>query len=306
MLVAIAVGGGGKVAVNTLNYTVVTSPYPEVTFTAVSKSADKGGYKMKTTVDIRADHPSKSTGVNAPLRYRLKYYSSDKDSKTSFKLNMHMGFVEIVEFVPTDPLLGFQVGVDTPVSTSLWSENSWQFSTIFTDGYNYWFNVSDVNNTFTVTPHIAAGDFAVNGQNYAPDEVKTDILIQNYPYTTAGTYLALRIRLQSVMKLTQNKTKSEAIYSNPGLGGMMFAWLPTLTIDGNPCNVIASPLNKTTDDTTDPDYVKGESAFHYYFTFPAVHPGVIQWDPTVAIWGSASSVTASLLLLVAALLALLL
>jgi len=219
-------------------------------------------------------------------------------------------FTQIIEYIESGETSGFQSFQDTIVSyydaaaldaTSLWG--NWTNNTGENDPYqNY--SIETIDEILTIYAYLTQNATTINGVNLTANQVKLDILIQNYIYQGTGTYLAIGALLGTYTGGFE-KNFDKFVAEFPILNG---SGLYTFTDGVNesvinedfltiltPLSMIGnlSWLNKVTINETDTaevittTYLEGIRSRRMFYTFNTTQQNIsILWDPTTGFQGS--------------------
>jgi len=164
--------------------------------------------------------------------------------------------------------------------------------------------------TVTLTAAISTEEVVNGTSSLDPNTMKWGIDISNYPYQGTGTYLALKIALDSldaVVALNSSTITSDQgneldalLLATSEDGGIcVAAWDPVVSINGVDCtnstaSVVASEVYKS-DPSGDVDVViKGDTdnidfslstRIIYYSILTTCQPSNVYWDPDFAVGG---------------------
>ena len=233
------------------------------------------------------------------IEVKLKYKSSTKD--TEYKVEFRVEFKGIIEYIENGTAdSGYQPESDTIVTKyrlkdHLGSDINYTVQTI--NGAQV--HVFEVTTTDGVLKAIFKLPEAVlnvsNNVVLTPSALKIDVEITNFPYQGSGTSLALLTKVKTKTKyelkdhteledlgLSENETELELSAPDNSTSGF-FSWAETAIADGQTIQVVnTQPLPDTGEDG-DEDHEEGEESRVIYFSFIAVQPSHIYWDPKVGV-----------------------
>lgn len=218
--------------------------------------------------------------VTGEVEIKLKYEEEFEDTvEAETKLQFRVGFDSIVEFVDAD-----NDGLyDNGEEVSVYKLDGKQFTPIFYTTQDTPNNVTEhvittqtIDGIFKVTLHVV-GDFAnIAGEMVKPTEVKIDLEINNFPYTNENSKLALKCKVESEMKIEEEKETEygeEKIEVRYGNYQGFFSWRRTAYVDGIEREVKSTTL------VEDPE----EGGRKLYLIYE--HGDSIVHDPKIGITG---------------------
>eukprot|EP00727_Mastigamoeba_balamuthi_P014292 m51a1_g9486 hypothetical protein (352) ;mRNA; f:630948-632134 len=268
----------------------------------------------------RVDLDLRSEG-NSPMRFRLRYYPTDK---SAVALDSRVVFKSIVEFEESSSTFDGWDANDVELRRVSIGRTGWApitaptvqaiggvNVTMFTITYN------GVGAVMVLRLMLADSPYSAGGSSYSPSQAKIDVELRNWTYSGNSSYLALACAVQSpeafVHETTSNSEDPEHVRIFDNDVSMAFGWNRTVEADGKAAYVVASRFEATTPDSESDDAEestgKGGAREHVqyakmtHFAFNAVQPKVIVWDPYLGVQNQAAAHSLSALMAAAALLA---
>jgi len=198
------------------------------------------------------------TGDNGALRIQVRWFHKTNDSKET--LNFKVRFDELVEYMESDvPSSGFDADFDTIVQHYiLGSDSNGWAAPVTTEGANgeTIFTFQTADGVFRVDVIITASLTELeNGVSLAPNEMKLDVYINNFPYIGTGSYLALVGKVQSKYEASDDEDTTAGEEGTSLEGAAFFSWDTTVLADGVEVDVITSTYVNA---DADNDYDDGE------------------------------------------------
>jgi len=186
------------------------------------------------------------------MKIMIFYFTQQGDTKAKFDYKLR--FSQIVEFLDStnngfDSLdivvRNYTLGLDSNGWKTVTDTNGTSGQRIFT------FQTGD--SVFTVKATIAEEALELNDSavHLSPNEIKLDVIIENFPYSQVGTSLALVGKLQSKLETKDKTTDSGTQGTDLGGSSAYLTWFKTFQADGVDHDVTAS---MDEDVETDDDY----------------------------------------------------
>ncbi|MHA2501497.1 MAG: hypothetical protein ACXAE3_01310 [Candidatus Kariarchaeaceae archaeon] len=221
-------------------------------------------------------------------------YSTESDS-SEIELKYRVNFDQIIEFSESGATAGYEEDVDQVVSEYELDKAVWEplaYDEEIIDGVTlYTATATTSDGVVSLVLKLSTGIADVNSTTITPNAIKIDVIIDGYVYEGNGTYLALQadIKTESETEFDEESEdetngfaeNEEEIRVDTADASAFFSWVETANADGVDIAVIASSLQESDDD--DDDIEEGEKHEIIYFTFDAVQPEKIVWDPKVGV-----------------------
>ncbi len=256
----------------------------------IESELKNGTNKDKVELKIKADED---------IEVRLKYKS--KSDSTEYKVEFRVEFREIIEYSENGTAdSGYQPDSDTLVTRYRLQDhlgNDINYTTQTINGaLVHVFEVITTDGVFKVIFKLPEAVLNVSsGVVLTPSALKIDVEINNFPYQGNDTSLALLTKVKTKTKyelkdhtehedlgFSQNETEVELPAPDNSTSGF-FSWAETAIADGQTISVVnTQPLPDSNDDG-DNDHEEGETSRRIYFSFIAVQPSHIYWDPKVGV-----------------------
>jgi hypothetical protein len=252
-----------------------------------SKEKD-GDSKSEIQFEIKTD--------NGELEIRVNYLEDSDTSKSRFQARL--GVFEVIEFLNTDGVKGYQLGDQIIQSIDLDQDGKglWDDIVCTTGNNRYDCDVNTSDGKLGASIHLVGDVTDVQGVPTRPTSLKFDINI-NLTDKRNDSYVALIIRSFSKEKQSvkdksdendEGFTKTEEKQVSFGDNGF-FSWATDATVAGTPgIEVFNGPL--TSDDT---GAESGENGHRLAFTFISTTRGLIEWDPKLGTTASTSDASAA-------------
>ena len=226
----------------------------------------------------------------------VKFEYKSEANSTETEMKYRVNFNQLVEF-NNDAVAGYQKGNDTVVSKYDLSKVDWNPIAYTTEDNNgvttHIASATTADGVFTLILRISTGFTNINNTIVTPNAIKIDIVINGFDYQGNDTYLSLQtdIKTQSETSVSQHSddekngfaTNEEQVSVGSGSTNGFFSWVKTAKADGVMVNIIPSNLTKVSSGEEDGDLESGEQQKIMYFTFDAVTPQRIDWDPKVGV-----------------------
>lgn len=221
-----------------------------------------------TTTDTTNDKKKKTTNVP-------KY--KENEVETEFRLQI----LSIIEYEESGNVTGYQPDQDTSVSVFNVDSTSWNDWVTTHDCLSasadcyFQLDASTTDNVFATSVYFTTSPTNLENMTLTPNQVKFDLLINNFAYQGVDTYLAieaaLRIDVEGVDVDDDDDSDNEGIIITAGTDvGGFFNWLDVVVADGENVNVISTV---------------GDNFDEFYFAFDVVQAGSIYWDPSFGLQG---------------------
>ncbi len=244
-----------------------------------------GNRKDKVEAEIKAE--------DGHLKIEFRYKTKVNSTKTDLKLKVK--FREIIEYVDNGtPNNGYQLGEEIfryHIGKAGWKPFNYTVQTI--NGTNmHVMSITTTDGVFTAIFRVSEKLISLNNTKITPNEIKIDIRIVNFPYTSNASSLALKTKIESKFKYkVENETHDEqegraANETEVRIGGTdalqgFFSWAEMATADGNQIPVLHSNLTEASHE--EHDLEEGETSYMTFFSFIATTPKDIYWDPKIGI-----------------------
>ncbi|KAJ4462273.1 hypothetical protein PAPYR_867 [Paratrimastix pyriformis] len=232
-------------------------------------------------------------------RYRIKSMQPPASNGTAAVVSQfRVGFLKLVEFVPSNPALGYQPN-DTVLQTlDGWRKRQSGWSNVQYDLLRT--NTSDgtavvvrlethwtMGSTQLMQLVMYISGSTLNASDPArridPTSMKIDVFVNGFPWTAsqANSTLALAMCFESSgAPGMHNRTGPEGSVETSA-GGL--AWTREVLADGVAGNLTVSELRDDSESVDrDDDRQPGEGRKVIYFTFPQGHPAKYEWDPQLS------------------------
>ncbi len=265
----------------------------------VSKSGQEVEIESELKNGTNKDKVELQIKAHEDVEVKLKYKT--ESSTAEYKVEFRVEFREIIEYLDNDTTgSGYQPGVDTIVSRyrigdHLGNDINYTIQTI-NNAQVHIFEITTTDGVFTVTFKLPEAVLNVSkGVVLTPNALKIDVEINNFPYQGSDTSLSL---LTKVKTKTKYEMKDHTEHEDLGISANeselalpapdnstagFFSWAETASADGQTISVVNTrPLPDTGDDG-DEDHEAGEESRVIYFSFIAVQPKNIYWDPKVGV-----------------------
>jgi len=256
------------------------------------ESSSKTDVQNKIKIDITVVN---SGGSGNRLEARLRSFT--KASTTQAQVEFRAKFENLVEYVETDGVPGYSANDTVGTNLALGSLN-YNYQAAANQGTTanpvYVATATAAGNVFKITAKVAGSLFNDSGVYAFTNGVKIDVDISSFTYTLAGSRLALvmgfvsqKTRFKSIENdNNQNHVDSKRVVvtSNDVSGPMdaYFSWATTVdvTAPAATANVIAGSITSTHNDDDDGD---DNDHSNLVYSFDAVHPTTIHWDPFIGL-----------------------
>jgi len=286
----------------------------------VTCSANSNGIVLKsesetdTTRDrIEIDIEVSSSGGSAKnLLARLQAFSSV--SGTQAEIDFRVKFSQLIEYLEVDGVAGYSSN-DTQGAVLNLGDESYTYSILADQalGSSVVKVVRASSTHFTITGKMGSALFNDSGVFAITNSIKIDVDISNFGYTL-GSQARLALVLGVVSDKTQAKTQSHDdgqphvdsekinVHGDSAQGPVdaFFSWATTVDVTAPAATapVIASPLTVVANDQDDGD---NQDHHQIIFSFDALAPTTIHWDPLIGLGAisGATSLSISLCCLIA-------
>ena len=256
----------------------------------ISSILKEGDNKDKIEYQIRIDDE---------VRIELKYSKRSNSTEVSFKYRIE--FDEIIEYIDNGTVgNGFQEGEEVSIYTigdTGW--NPFNHSVVVLNAtLNETFDVftaTTSDGVLMITFKVASSLLELNSTILTPNSMKLDVEINNFPYNSTGSSLALKTKIETKFQqeIKDNTTEEQlGLKSNESevsIGSEMdevqgyYSWAETALADNQTISVHNSPLVDISNEETDLNVTEGEQSFRIFFSFLANDSLNIFWDPTFAV-----------------------
>jgi hypothetical protein len=235
-----------------------------------------------------------------PLQLDMRRFSKINDTNAGFQFRIRPYLV--MEYVDVDGIAGYNAGADTACTVYLirgqdCSRGSLSVGSIGGVTASS-FDVFTSNNVFRITTTVAGGGgqpskkLVKDGRSITPTSAKFDIAINaaNFNYSCPNSMLTLLMKVKSkqTSKTVSDNTsgKSKAVQLGTAATPLgFFTWADTVQVNGGSVNASIA-VSAWTDDTNsdgrgETDLDSGEAAKRAWFSFLAVRPQTLFWDPEI-------------------------
>jgi len=258
------------------------------------KSDSKAVVENKVQIDIQV---SGSGGPGKRLVAQLQSFT--KTSTTKAEVDFTAKFQQLVEYVEADMVPGYSAN-DTMGATIDLGNINYNFASVSNAPPVYISTATSSSNYFKITCKVGSSLFNDSGVWTFTNGVKIDVDIANFPYTLSNSRLAL------VMGFVSEKTKFRTVESDNGQPTVVskrlsvrsgdtsgpvdayFSWATTVdvTSPAATANVIVGTMAVVANDNDDADT---DEHVNMVYSFDAVQPATIHWDPVVGVSNSGAN-----------------
>lgn len=222
-------------------------------------------------------------GASFEMEYEDLMKKSENKEGQEVELEFEAEFDRIVEFVDNngngiydsgEEVSEYELGGENPISVQHKTDNKQGIITHIV-------TISTDDNVFTATLFQSGHPIIVSGNNVTPNEAKITIEIEDFPYKSSNSKLALRTNIESEMEIEVQKQEAkdseEGVEVTSGSYGGFFTWKNTATVDGQ-----RKPV-KSTDISSE----QGERKLYLVYG----HGDSITHDPKIGVQGAVPGVT---------------
>lgn len=152
-------------------------------------------------------------------------------------------------------------------------------------------NATTVDGVFSLILRMSNTFMNDENATLSSNSLKIDVLINNFPFATTGSKLAVKALLKTESDMNvddESEDELEGIASNETEVGItsasasgFFSWSDLAEVDGVIVDVLTSALSNSTAD-------EGEPSSMMYYTFNATDPVNIVWDPKIGVVSEAA------------------
>ncbi|MHA2276412.1 MAG: hypothetical protein ACXAC2_11615, partial [Candidatus Kariarchaeaceae archaeon] len=208
----------------------------------------------------------------AEIEFEYKIEAGSVESELEFEVE----FQEIIEYVDLGSVGdGYQDGEEVfeyDIEDVDWKPIN--YTTEVVDGANINVIRAETNDSvFVLIMRVAESLLDLeSGVTLAPNTLKIDIEIHNFPYTQTGSSLAIKSKLKSE---TEFKVEDDTIEEGSGfafdesqvaIGFGFFSWAESALADGTEISVVSSALEATTEEEQDDDKLETEVEQKMFFS----------------------------------------
>lgn len=258
----------------------------------IEKEVDAQKFKIKSSLknDTNKDEFELSfdSGSDDQAEIAMKFQSESGNVESELKYEIK--FDEIVEFVDTN---AFGYKNETVLTRYEIGKVGWlplQFEENLTSGLIK-LNATTSDGVFGLIMRLSNNFLVDENVTISPTSLKIDVIINNFPYASSGTKLAVKTVMKSESEMKVDNTSEdelEGIAKNEsevelslGSSSAFFSWSEVASVDGSLVNVLASSL-------ADSSSEEGVKSNKMYYTFNATDASQIVWDPKVGVVSQAS------------------
>ncbi len=251
----------------------------------IEAELEEGDNKDEVELDI-------DTKEDEELEIELRYKSETGSTKSDVRFRVE--FKEIIEYLDVNTTgNGYQDGEELSVYEI--GESGWKplgYTTETVDNVDiHVFTATTDDLVFKVVLRIAGAFLDLENFTLTPNAVKIDVEINNYAYTSNASSLALMTKVKAELEQEieeESSEEEEGLTTNEQEISLdtsdfegFFSWKETALADGQEIQVLNSQLADGSQD--EDDLLEGESCMKIYFSFIAVTPVNIYWDPKVGV-----------------------
>ncbi|MCY3413225.1 MAG: hypothetical protein INQ03_16415 [Candidatus Heimdallarchaeota archaeon] len=223
---------------------------------------------------------------NAEIKMKFKSESENAESELEYKVK----FDEIIEFTDL-AAIGYEN--ETIVSSYEIGKSGWN-ALSYTENQDLGLIeiiATTSDGVFSLNMRIANNFLQDDGVVLSPTSLKIDVTINQFSFVQNDTKLAIKTHIKSSSEMERDEdtedeqqgtasSESEVEISTTSTAAF-FSWAQLAMADDQEVNVISSALTDSTDE-------ESESSNKIYFTFDAINPTKIVWDPKLGVVSEAS------------------
>ncbi len=217
------------------------------------------------------------------LSYKFRTKTETTKSKESARFRTKIK--KIIEFIPSNPALGYQKDLDVVLSE--YPDGLWDWENIVEN------KTSDTLSSYTLTTedgvvsvvaHVVSETTESGDVVYSPDSFKFDLDVENYPYVGEGnSTLAFAVWLDSDTKM-KKKELVEVEDGDEGLdvdfedgeAGGKFTWVNTVKIKNGVDQLDTGIVMSSEED--------GDKSKKYFFSLTQLtNTSSVFWDPSLGV-----------------------
>ncbi len=225
--------------------------------------------------------------------FKFSYKTEANSTQTKFKFRVD--FNKIVEY---KNLNGSAYNGTGAVSTYDLSNATWSPLSTVVDQYGtYTITASTSDNVFTLVIHVASQIVKKDNVTITPNALKIDVKINNYAYKGTQTSLALgtKIKTTATQRVENSSYDEENHFASnekelnmtqAGVSGF-FSWANWVYADGKNASVLTSKFQNISSE--EHDLSVGEHASRVFFSFNAIQPKKVFWDPKIGVVSQSTS-----------------
>ena len=245
----------------------------------LESEAKAGDQKDEIEIELKA-------GGDDELEFELEYFTRTGNVETS--LEFEFEFERLIEYKENGTELGYQEGEE--VSEMEIGKQGWKNLVYQTVNQTEVIIAETSDGVFSMVIRYSASIIKERNFTLTPNSLKIDVIITDFPYTQAGTSLAIESKIEtSAQKEIKESTfeeengfseREKEVKLIAGEYAGYFSWAEFAIADGKEINVTSSSIQ---DDDEETDLEPGQTSSKLYFSFIVADAKKIVWDPKLGV-----------------------